>query len=67
MKVGDMVKHVPWKDQHVRWLNEHSHFTQGLVIECQKTAGGIHYLINAHSRKLSWYRETELELVNESR
>lgn len=67
MKVGDMVKHTPWKDEYVRWINKHSDFIQGLVVDVRETSKEIHYLVTTHSGKPAWYRETELEVINESR
>jgi len=66
MKVGDMVKHTPWKDEYVRWINKSSDFNQGLIVDAKETSKDIHYLISSPGRNIGWYREAELEVISES-
>lgn len=62
-----MVKHTPWKDEYIRWIwMGKSDFKQGLIVDVKETSKDIHYLISSHKTKLGWYRETELEVINES-
>jgi hypothetical protein len=64
MKVGDMVKHTPWKDEYAKWVHTSAEFMQGLIVEAFETSKDTHYLISTPGRSNGWYRETELEVIS---
>jgi hypothetical protein len=65
MKVGDLVKHTPWNDVHVGWINRVPDFNRGLVVESREDIYSIYYLVNVSGEKHKWYRGTELQLISE--
>jgi len=67
VKVGDLVKHTPWKDEYIRMINNHSDFQQGLIINFSENSKGVHFLVSVPGRNLGWYRESELEVIDENR
>lgn len=64
LKIGDLVRHTPWKDDKSRWLNQE--FDMGLIIEMREVQTETHFLI-AYSNKMSWYRKTEIEEIDEKK
>jgi len=64
LKIGDLVKHSPWKDDKSRWLNQE--FQTGLIIEMREVQTETHFLI-AYSNKTSWYRQTEIEKIDKKK
>jgi hypothetical protein len=65
MKVGDLVKHTPWKDEHVSFINKTSDFSRGLIIDSREDLYSFYYLIAAAGKKHRWYRKKELQLISE--
>jgi len=61
MKVGDLVRHTPWTDRKAQWMDPE--FQRGIIVEKVENLTEVHFLV-AHSEKMQWYRETELEDIS---